>query len=82
MIRCFDDPMIPHIEGSVDAVRDKEIVDLELQVRDLESVDKKIAKVEKMIKAGDEKLASCFGESLLFKDHLESFQSANLSPVS
>ncbi len=35
VIRCFDDPMIPHIEGSVDAVRDKEIVDLELQVQDL-----------------------------------------------
>ncbi len=53
VIRCFDDPMMPHIEGSVDAVRDKEIVDLELQIKDLESVEKKITRMEKMAKAGD-----------------------------
>ena len=44
VIRCFDDPMMPHIEGSVDPVRDKEIVDLELQIKDLESVEKKIGR--------------------------------------
>lgn len=81
VIRCFDDPMIPHIEGSVDAVRDKEIVDLELQVRDLESVDKKIAKVEKMIKAGDKEAHHALRVLIVYKNHLESFQSARSAPV-
>jgi len=42
VLRCFDDPELPHIEGSVDPVRDMEIVDLELQVRDLDLVTRKI----------------------------------------
>ena len=76
VIRCFDDPLLPHIEGSVDAVRDKEIVDLELQVRDLESVDKKISKVEKLIKAGDKDARHTLGVLNIYKSHLESFHSA------
>lgn len=82
VIRCFDDPLLPHIEGSVDAVRDKEIVDLELQVRDLESVDKKISKVEKLIKAGDKDARHTLGVLNIYKSHLESFHSARSAPVS
>jgi GTP-binding protein YchF len=81
VIRCFDDPMMPHIEGSVDAVRDKEIVDLELQIRDLESVDKKISKVEKLIKAGDKEARHALEVLKIYKNQLESFQSARSAPV-
>lgn len=82
VIRCFDDPMMPHIEGSVDAVRDKEIVDLELQIKDLESVEKKITRMEKMAKAGDKDAKKGLEVLHVVKAHLESFQSARTAPVS
>ena len=82
VIRCFDDPMMPHIEGSVDPVRDKEIVDLELQIKDLESVEKKISRMEKMIKAGDKDAKKGLDVLNVVKDHLESFQSARTAPIS
>ena len=81
VIRCFEDPLQPHIEGSVNPVRDKEIVDLELQIRDLESVEKKISKTEKMIKAGDKEAKHQLDVLTRFKDHLESFKSARTAPV-
>jgi ribosome-binding ATPase len=81
VIRCFDDPLQPHIEGSVNPVRDKEIVDLELQIRDLESVEKKIAKTEKMIKAGDKDAKHALEVLSVYKNHLESFKSARTAPV-
>jgi len=82
VIRCFDDPLMPHIEGSVDAVRDKEIVDLELQIKDLESVEKKIGRMEKMLKAGDKDAKKGLEVLHVVKDHLESFQSARTAPIS
>jgi ribosome-binding ATPase len=81
VIRCFDDPVMPHIEGSVNPVRDKETVDLELQIRDLESVEKKIQKVEKAAKTGDKDARHCLDVLNIYKEHLESFQSARTSPV-
>lgn len=53
VLRCFDDENIIHVDGSVDPIRDKEIIDTELQLKDLESVDKKIARVQKLVKNGD-----------------------------
>jgi ribosome-binding ATPase YchF (GTP1/OBG family) len=53
VIRCFDDPALPHVEGSIDPVRDKELIDLELQVRDLELIERKMLRCEKLIKAGE-----------------------------
>ncbi len=53
VLRCFDDENLPHIEGSVDPVRDKEIVDFELQVRDLDLVQRKIQRLEKLARSGD-----------------------------
>ncbi len=81
VIRCFDDPQQPHIEGSVNPVRDKEIVDLELQIRDLESVEKKISKTEKMVKAGDKDAKHTLEILTILKDHLESFKSARTAPL-
>ena len=53
VVRCFEDPNITHVEGSVDPIRDIETINLELSLADLESVQKYIEKVEKKIKAGD-----------------------------
>ena len=53
VLRCFDDENLTHIDGSVNPARDIETIDLELQVKDMESVDKKFEKLEKTAKLGD-----------------------------
>ncbi|MDH5366376.1 MAG: redox-regulated ATPase YchF [Cyclobacteriaceae bacterium] len=55
VIRCFDDDNIVHVDGRVNPVTDKEIIDTELQLRDLDSVEKKISKIQKIAKTGDAK---------------------------
>jgi GTP-binding protein YchF len=82
VIRCFDDPQLPHLEGSINAVRDREIVDLELQIKDLESVEKKLVKMEKQAKAGDKDAKHGLEVLNILKNHLESFESARTAPVS
>lgn len=76
VIRCFDNPALPHIEGSVDPVRDKEILDLELQIKDMEQVGKKIQRVEKAAIIGEKEAKKHLEILLKYKDHLETFQSA------
>lgn len=76
VLRCFDDSNIVHVEGSVDPVRDKEVIDLELQIKDLETVESRLAKVSKQAKAGGDKTAAKMMELLLrYKDALESGKS-------
>ncbi|HMQ01008.1 MAG TPA: redox-regulated ATPase YchF, partial [Cyclobacteriaceae bacterium] len=55
VVRCFENDNIVHVDGRVDPVSDKEIIDTELQLKDLETVDKKIARVERTAKSGDAK---------------------------
>ena len=55
VLRCFDDGNVVHVDGSVDPVRDKEVVDLELQIKDLETVEARLAKVQKQAKIGADK---------------------------
>lgn len=55
VVRCFADDNIVHVEGRVNPVSDKEIIDLELQFKDLESIEKKYARVEKAARVGDAK---------------------------
>ena len=57
VLRCFDDENVVHVDGSVDPVRDKEIIDAELQLKDLETVESRIQKCEKSAKAGGDKFA-------------------------
>ena len=57
VLRCFEDPNIVHVDGSVDPVRDKEIIDAELQIKDLETVENRIKKVEKQARVGGDKMA-------------------------
>ncbi|MFN7405214.1 MAG: redox-regulated ATPase YchF [Cyclobacteriaceae bacterium] len=56
VVRCFENDNIIHVDGRVNPVADKEIIDTELQLKDLESVEKKIAKVERAAKSGDAKM--------------------------
>ena len=57
VLRCFDDPNIVHVDGSVNPVRDKEIIDTELQLKDLETVESRIQRVEKQARVGGDKQA-------------------------
>lgn len=74
VVRCFDDDNLPHIEGSVNPVRDKEIIDLELQVKDLEQIEKKLIKVEKAVKVGDKTAKSQYESLVKMKNTLEDFR--------
>ncbi len=74
VLRCFDDVNLVHIDETVDPVRDKETIDFELQVKDLESVDKRIQKWEKLIKTGDKKAKPAIESLQRIKDHLEDLQ--------
>jgi len=53
VLRCFEDPNIVHVDGSVDPIRDKETIDVELQLKDLESVEKRLEKVSRAAKTGN-----------------------------
>ena len=83
VLRCFDDPNVVHVDGTINPVRDKEIIDTELQLKDLETVDAKIKRVEKQAKTGNDQEAKKAYEVLLnLKSLLEqgkSARSANLS---
>ncbi len=81
VLRCFDDDNLPHIEGSVDPVRDLEIVDFELQVRDLELVNRKLQRLEKLTKTGNKDAKKGMEILNVYKEHLENFGNARTAPV-
>ncbi|MCK4700812.1 MAG: redox-regulated ATPase YchF, partial [Bacteroidales bacterium] len=74
LLRCFDDENLLHIEGSVDPVRDLETIELELQIKDLESVEKKLEKIEKVAKSGDKDAGKNAEVLRMVKNHLEDLQ--------
>ena len=75
VLRCFDDPNVIHVDGSVNPVRDKEIIDIELQLKDLDSVEKKLSKITKMA-ATDKNAKKAEDVLLRVKSALESGMSA------
>lgn len=82
VLRCFDNDNVVHVDGSVNPVRDKEIIDTELQLKDLESVETKLKKFERVAKSGNDKEATKTYNTLMkFKDTLESGQSARACQV-
>ena len=82
VLRCFDDGNVIHVDGSVNPVRDKEIIDTELQLKDLDTVVKRIQRVEKQAKSGGDKDAKRSYEILtVVKSHLESGKSARTAPI-
>ncbi|MBG0780867.1 MAG: redox-regulated ATPase YchF [Bacteroidales bacterium] len=82
VLRCFEDDNLAHVEGSIDPVRDKDIVDFELQVRDLELVSRKLHRTEKLIKAGDKDAKRAMEVLLKYKAHFENFGNARDLDVS
>lgn len=76
VLRCFDDDSLPHIDGSVDPVRDLETIDLELQVKDLESVEKKIERLERASRSGDKDAKHGVEVLNRYRDHFEGFNNA------
>jgi GTP-binding protein YchF len=82
VLRCFDDPNVVHVDGSVNPIRDKEVIDLELQLKDLETIEKQIPKVEKKAKTGSDKESKAIYDVLLvLKEHLEKGFSVRSAPI-
>ncbi len=81
VLRCFDKEDLPHIDGSVNPVRDIETINLELQVKDLESVEKKIERLQKASKAGDKDAVHGLEVLTRYKEHIEGFNNARTLDV-
>ncbi len=70
VVRCFENDNIVHVDGRVNPVADKEIIDTELQLRDLDSIEKKISKTERTAKSGDAKAKKELSSLIMFRDAL------------
>jgi GTP-binding protein YchF len=75
VLRCFDNDNIVHVDGSVDPIRDKETIDLELQLKDLESVEKRLEKVGRAARTGDKEALKEQAVLIQLKTALEAAQS-------
>lgn len=53
VIRCFQDDNVVHVDGSINPVRDKDVIDTELQLKDIETLEKRLDKIQKAAKTGD-----------------------------
>lgn len=72
VLRCFDNDNIVHVDGSVDPIRDKETIDMELQLKDLETTEKKLDKVKRAAKTGNKEAQAEEAVLLKIKNGLES----------
>ena len=82
VIRCFDDPNIVRSSGPINPVSDKEVIEFELQLKDLDSVEKKLLKVERSAKAGDAKAKAELSVLQRYKAHLDQGKNARTLDVS
>jgi ribosome-binding ATPase len=82
VLRCFEDENVIHVDGSVDPVRDKEVIDTELQFKDLESVEKKLQRTEKLVRTGDRDTQQGYEVLKALKAHLEKGLNARAFQVS
>ncbi len=71
VVRCFEDENVLRDEGPINPISDKEIIETELQLKDLESVERKISRVEKMVKTGDAKVKQEYEILVKCKQHLD-----------
>lgn len=71
VLRCFENDNIVHVDGSVDPIRDKETIDIELQLKDLEAVEKKLQKYEKLSRTGDKTARLVVDVLKKYVEHLE-----------
>lgn len=82
VLRCFEDENVIHVDGNVNPVRDKEVIDTELQLKDLESVEKKLSRVEKLAKSGDREILRGIEILKSLKEHLEQGKNARAFEIS
>ena len=82
VVRCFDNDNIVHVDGRVNPVSDKEIIDTELQLKDLESIDKKLARVERAAKSGDVKMKKELAVLQQYRDALIAGKNARTVNIS
>ncbi|MBR9860276.1 redox-regulated ATPase YchF [bacterium] len=81
VVRCFDNDNITHVDGSIDPVRDREIIDTELQLKDLEAVDARIQKVKKIAEVGDKDAKALYDILVRLKAHLEQGKSVRTAAL-
>ena len=81
MLRCFENGNIVHVEGSVDPLRDKEIIDIELQLKDLEVLGKAIEKAKKQIKSGKKEDVQTYETLVKLNEFIESGKNAREFPA-
>jgi len=72
VVRCFEDGNVVHVDGSVNPVRDKEVIDIELMLKDIDTVEKRIDKLKKQAKSGKKEDLKLVEVGELIKAHLES----------
>lgn len=82
VVRCFENDNIVHVDGKVNPASDKEIIDTELQLKDLESVDKKVSRVERAAKSGDIKMKKELSTLQQYRDALQAGKNARTVQVS
>ena len=82
VLRCFDDGNVVHVDGSVNPVRDKETIDYELILKDLEAVEKKMEKVKRAAKTGDKAALKTQTALEKYKAHFENGKPARSAEVS
>jgi len=78
VLRCFDDDNVTHVDGTIDPVRDKEIIDAELQLKDLETIEARLQKVQKAAQAGDKEAKVMYGVLSKYKEALDQGKSARV----
>ncbi len=76
VVRCFEDTNVVHVDGNVDPVRDKEIIDTELLLKDLETVEKRMDKAKKMAKSGKKEDQKSLEAAKIILAHLEAMKPA------
>jgi ribosome-binding ATPase len=82
VLRCFEDDNIIHVDGSVNPLRDKDVIDTELQLKDIDSIEKKLMKTSRAAKTGDKSAVKTEQVLQRFKDHLENGLNARTLEVS
>ncbi|MEQ9187591.1 MAG: redox-regulated ATPase YchF [Cryomorphaceae bacterium] len=81
VLRCFEDGNVVHVDGNVNPVRDKEVIDMELQLKDLDTLQKRIDKVKKQAQVGDKDAKKLFDIFEKYRTHIEEGKSARSAPV-
>lgn len=71
VLRCFEDDNILHVDGSINPIRDKDVIDTELQLKDIDSIDKKLQKAARAARTGDKEASKSEAVLIKFRDHLE-----------